>query len=172
MLLEMHDEGSFSKVVDGYETDYNYADFIDTNLTVDADLPFAAECPEFLDRYYEAVDIEGVAHCEEMIRDDALTFKGNYRIEISALREVCTSGWYANVQSASFELKEDADRFAASGAAGIKTVSDTVRQQSYTKPEADAERTRIRALAAENGWSTRKTAAYLAHVTRRIAKGA
>jgi len=93
-------------------TDYYFADFVDG---VDEPLPFEATIPKTFEAY-EPIHDEGVSHCYEIERAEALDdfldqIEGRYRVAVSAFKEVCVTGWWANVQAISFSDKTDRDLF-------------------------------------------------------------
>lgn len=93
-------------------TDYYYADFLDGHG--DTPLAFVVEVPAI--EFYEPVTEDGVSHCFELDRAEALDqfldqCAGEYLIKVSAYAEILVSGWWADVTSISFSDKTDADLF-------------------------------------------------------------
>ncbi len=111
MLLtdNMIGEGRYS---DDDGTDYFFADFIDG---AEDELPFVVAIPKVF-AGYDPVDEDGVAHCYDLDRAEALDeflaqLAGSYRFAVTAWREVCAPGWWADVTAISFSDKTDADLF-------------------------------------------------------------
>ena len=111
MLLTDHltSEGQFQ---DDDGAELYFADFIDG---VDEALPFEATIPKTFEAYEPIYD-DGVSHCFEVERAEMLDqfldqIAGRYRIAVSAFKEVCVSGWWANVQAISFSDMTDRDLF-------------------------------------------------------------